>query len=158
MTTTVTNLWRPVGAYELRLIVRAGFTAYPPRLPGQPIFYPVCNEEYAVEIARRWNLTDPNSGYSGFVTRFRVPEEVASAFPRRVVGARRHEELWVPAEQLESFCGTFSEKIAVVRGWLGERFPSVADWSGPLGELDSADLARVVDLLAEAELRGGPRT
>ena len=43
--------------------------AFPPRLPEQPIFYPVLSEEYAVKIARDWNV--PASG-SGYVTRFEV--------------------------------------------------------------------------------------
>ena len=42
-----TVLFRPVGAKELELIRETGFTAFPPRVPGQPIFYPVLNEEYA---------------------------------------------------------------------------------------------------------------
>jgi hypothetical protein len=43
--------------------------AFPPRLPEQPVFYPVLSEQYAVKIARDWNV--PASG-SGFVTRFEV--------------------------------------------------------------------------------------
>ena len=50
-TETVT-LYRPVGPKELELIRASGFRAFPPRLPGQPIFYPVLTEEYAVNIAR----------------------------------------------------------------------------------------------------------
>jgi hypothetical protein len=63
------TLWRPVGPEELRLIEAAGMKQFPPRLPEQPIFYPVTTEEYAVKIARDWNF--PASG-SGFVTRFEV--------------------------------------------------------------------------------------
>jgi len=33
--------FRPVGENELELIRRSEFTAFPPRLPEQPIFYPV---------------------------------------------------------------------------------------------------------------------
>ena len=51
---TVT-LYRPTRAKELALIVAADFEAFPPRLPEQPIFYPVLNEEYAAQIARDWN-------------------------------------------------------------------------------------------------------
>jgi hypothetical protein len=46
------TLWRPVGPTELELIRRSGMRAFPPRLPEQPIFYPVLTEEYAVKIAR----------------------------------------------------------------------------------------------------------
>lgn len=75
MTETVT-LWRPTGPRELALVPEAGFRAWPPRLPDQPIFYPVLNEEYATRIARDWNV--PSSGV-GYVTRF----EVTKAFMDR---------------------------------------------------------------------------
>ncbi|BAY82632.1 ADP-ribosylation/crystallin J1 [Calothrix parasitica NIES-267] len=48
---TVT-LYRPVGEKELVLIKESGCKQFPPRLPEQPIFYPVLNQEYAIEIAR----------------------------------------------------------------------------------------------------------
>lgn len=48
-------LWRPVGIRELALIFAAKMAAFPPRLPDQPIFYPVLNEGYATQIARDWN-------------------------------------------------------------------------------------------------------
>ncbi len=41
------KLYRPVGTKELELVIRSGNKAFPPRLPEQPIFYPVLNEEYA---------------------------------------------------------------------------------------------------------------
>jgi hypothetical protein len=47
MIQTVT-LWRPVGPEELALIRAADMRAFPPRLPEQPIFYPVLSEDYAV--------------------------------------------------------------------------------------------------------------
>jgi len=50
-----TVLFRPVGQKELDLIRESDFTAFPPRLPEQPIFYPVLNEHYATQIAREWN-------------------------------------------------------------------------------------------------------
>lgn len=44
-------LYRPVGTRELELIRESDCRRFPPRLPEQPIFYPVLNEKYAVEIA-----------------------------------------------------------------------------------------------------------
>lgn len=44
-------LYRPVGLFELRLIQASDFTGFPPRLPEQPIFYPVLNRDYAEQIA-----------------------------------------------------------------------------------------------------------
>lgn len=96
----MTVLYRPVGPTELDLVGRSGFRRFPPRLPEQPFFYPVCNEQYAVEIAQRWNVRDSGVGY---VTRFYVRQEVASRYEPRVVGARYHEELWIPASELEAF-------------------------------------------------------
>ncbi|MFH7489628.1 hypothetical protein, partial [Pseudomonas syringae group genomosp. 7] len=68
---TVT-LWRPVGPEELALIRDLDMRGFPPRLPDQPIFYPVLSEDYAVKIARDWNV--PRSG-SGFVTKFEVRKD-----------------------------------------------------------------------------------
>lgn len=107
---TVT-LYRPVGPKELELIEQSGFTAFPPRLPEQPIFYPVTNEDYAIQIARDWNV--PASG-AGFVTRFVVDADYAARFPKKVVGAREHEELWVPAEELAEFNTHIIGKIEVI--------------------------------------------
>ena len=36
-----TTLYRPVGQAELDLIAATGYRPFPPRLPEQPIFYPV---------------------------------------------------------------------------------------------------------------------
>ncbi len=96
----IVTLYRPVGPSELALIERSGWKAFPPRLPEQPIFYPVTNEEYAIQIARDWNV--PASG-SGFVTRFDVKKSYADKFPVQNVGGPIHNELWVPAEELEEF-------------------------------------------------------
>ncbi|MDJ0699325.1 MAG: hypothetical protein QNJ07_05670 [Woeseiaceae bacterium] len=37
------TLYRPVGPAELDLIRDSGWQEFPPRLPEQPIFYPVLN-------------------------------------------------------------------------------------------------------------------
>ena len=95
-------LFRPVGANELALIEQSGFKAFPPRLPEQPIFYPVLNERYAVEIASKWN-TKYNADKKGYVTRFEVADEYVSKFPVQTAGASYHQELWVPAEELTEF-------------------------------------------------------
>ena len=49
------RLYRPVGQAEYDLIAQSGFTAYPPRLPEQPIFYPVLNERYILFAGVRLN-------------------------------------------------------------------------------------------------------
>lgn len=95
-----TTLYRPVGPVELKLIEDRGWKAFPPRLPEQPIFYPVLNEQYAAQIARDWNV--PASG-SGYVTAFDVESKYLSKFEVRTVGGQMHQELWVPAEELEEF-------------------------------------------------------
>lgn len=55
-TSDTLTLWRPVGPKELELIQLSGMRAFPPRLPDQPIFYPVLSEDYAIKIARDWNV------------------------------------------------------------------------------------------------------
>jgi hypothetical protein len=104
-------LYRPVGPKELALIEVSGWREFPPRLPEQPIFYPVLNEEYATQIARDWNV--PESG-SGFVTRFSVEAEFVSRYPVKIVGASIHQELWVPAEELAEFNQNIVGLIEVV--------------------------------------------
>lgn len=109
--TPFTTLFRPVGPKELELIAASGFRRFPPRLPDQPIFYPVLNEQYAVEIARDWNVKHSGAGY---VTRFRVPSDLLTKYPPQIVGARRHEELWVPAEELDPFNDKIDGLIEVI--------------------------------------------
>lgn len=96
-------LYRPVGQAEYDLIRASGFTAYPPRLPEQPIFYPVLNRQYAREICEKWNRHRADAQYRGYVTEFEIDDEYASRFPVQTVGASYHQELWVPAQELEEF-------------------------------------------------------
>ena len=70
-------LWRPTGPQELALVEESGWRAWPPRLPDQPIFYPVLNEDYATRIARDWNVKASGVGY---VTRFRVEKAYLDQF------------------------------------------------------------------------------
>jgi hypothetical protein len=97
------TLWRPVGQAELELIEESGWRRFPPRLRGQPIFYPVLNQEYATRIARDWNTKDPASGFAGYVLRFKVDAAYATRFPPQRVGGAGIDELWVPAEDLDEF-------------------------------------------------------
>ena len=113
MRLTVT-LYRPVGQRELDLIAASGYRAFPPRLLAQPIFYPVLDEEYAVQIARDWNTRDEASGYVGYVTRFAVDATFVERYPVRTVGASRHRELWVPAEELSEFNDHIVGRIEVI--------------------------------------------
>ena len=94
------TLYRPTGEKELALIAASEWRRFPPRLPEQPIFYPVLTEEYAIQIARDWNTRD---GGTGYVLRFEVESEYLKQFPAQTAGARVHQEYWIPAEQLEEF-------------------------------------------------------
>lgn len=113
------TLFRPVGPKELARIRELGWRAFPPRLHFQPIFYPVLNEAYARQIARDWNATKADTGYRGYVTRFEVDAAYAARFERRVVGGRQHEELWVPAEELDEFNAHIVGTIEVVAAYEG---------------------------------------
>ncbi|HEY9537639.1 MAG TPA: hypothetical protein VIS03_08600 [Kiloniellaceae bacterium] len=112
MDKTIT-LYRPTGSNELAKIRAADFEAFPPRLPEQPIFYPVTNEAYACQIARDWN-TKTGDG-KGFVTRFAVRRAFLEGFERKVVGGAQHEEYWIPAEQLDEFNANIVGKIEVIK-------------------------------------------
>ena len=108
------TLWRPVGPKELELIRQTGMRAFPPRLRDQPIFYPVLTEEYAVKIARDWNV--PASG-SGFVTRFQVKRSFIDRYDVKEAGGRSHLEYWIPAEQVDAFNDAIVGLIEVVRSF-----------------------------------------
>lgn len=107
---TVT-LWRPVGPVELRLIEESGFRAFPPRLPEQPIFYPVLNEAYAAQIARDWNV---KADGAGFVTRFEVRRDYLDGYAVQQAGGRDHLEYWIPAGEVPAFNGAIVGQITVV--------------------------------------------
>ena len=93
-------LYRPVGTEELRLVEESSWTRFQPRLPEQPIFYPVENEEYAIQIARDWNVKSSGSGH---VLRFDVDPIFLEKYPIQQVGNATHREYWIPAEDLEQF-------------------------------------------------------
>ena len=81
MEETVT-LYRPTGPEEIDLVKQTGYRRWPPRLPDQPIFCPVTNELYAVEIARDWNVRA--SGY-GCVTRFAVRKSFMDRYDQQIL-------------------------------------------------------------------------
>lgn len=109
----ITILFRPVGLEELDLIRANGFTAFPPRLPEQPIFYPVLNEDYARQIARDWNAK-MNASKVGYVTRFAVRTEFLQRYEIQTVGGVVHQEYWIPAEELVEFNQNIVGGIEVV--------------------------------------------
>ena len=109
--TDTTTLFRPVGPNELKLIEASGFARFPPRLAEQPIFYPVCNERYATEIASKWNVRDSGAG---FVTRFAVRSDLLERYEIQCVGAAHHLEHWVPADELEAFNDAIVGLIEVI--------------------------------------------
>lgn len=117
-----TILFRPVGQQELDLIRELDFAAFPPRLPEQPIFYPVLNEEYARQIARDWNAktNDPRVGY---VTRFAVRSEFLRGYEVQTVGGSRHQEYWIPAAELQELNKNIIGPIEVVAEYRGDGSP-----------------------------------
>lgn len=111
-TSETTFLFRPVNQAELDLIEQSGWTSFPPRLPEQPIFYPVTNEEYAIQISKEWNV--PAYGV-GYVTRFSVKTVYLTKFKVENVGGQIHNELWVSAEELEEFNSNIVGQIEVTK-------------------------------------------
>jgi len=107
-------LFRPVGQKEFDLIAESGFRHFPPRLEGQPIFYPVLNEEYATYIASKWNTTDAASGYVGYVLRFAVRADYLTGFEIHKVGSATALEYWIPADELPQFNQNLIGEIELV--------------------------------------------
>jgi hypothetical protein len=121
------TLYRPVGQKEMMLVIESNYSKFPPRLEWQPIFYPVLDKDYASEIAEKWNTRDEGGNYLGFVTRFEVLADEANKYPVQNVGARNHNELWVPSEELETFNQAIVGKIIVVKVFVGEDFKQAAN-------------------------------
>jgi hypothetical protein len=120
LSTTATDTvtcYRPTGPKELALVRESGFRRWPPRLPEQPIFYPVCNEEYAIQIARDWNA--PHDG-AGYVTRFEVRRAFMDPYPVQTVSAGTHTEWWIPAEDLNALNENIVGLIEVIHQFTKE--------------------------------------
>lgn len=115
--TETTTIYRPVGQQELDLIRDGGYREFPPRLPHQPIFYPVLNEEYATQIARDWNTK--SGSRRGFVTRFQVRAEFLRRYQIKTVGSSIHQEYWIPAEDLPEFNRNIVGLIEVIAEYQG---------------------------------------
>jgi hypothetical protein len=118
----LTTLYRPVGEKELELIKQSGYKEFPPRLEWQPIFYPVLNQQYAEKIALEWNTGDEFCGYAGYVVAFDMAEDYLRQFPVQNVGGEIHNELWIPAEQLEEFNKNIIGEIRLIKTFLGEKY------------------------------------
>ena len=114
-----TRLFRPVGQGEFDLIAANGFRAFPPRLPEQPIFYPVLTLEYAEQIARDWNTKDERSGFTGYVLEFDIDSEYLKRFDVQKAGGVKHLEYWIPAEELEKFNRHIGGEIRIVSKFIG---------------------------------------
>ncbi|MGE0128503.1 MAG: hypothetical protein AB7U82_10520 [Blastocatellales bacterium] len=115
--TATTTLYRPVGQEELDLIKISAYREFPPRLPDQPIFYPVLNEEYATQIARDWNTR--SGSQRGFVTRFQVSTEFLQRYEIQTVGGAIHQEYWIPADDLPEFNRNIAGLIEVIAEFQG---------------------------------------
>jgi hypothetical protein len=113
-------LFRPVGLEELLLIYRTGLRRFPPRLPEQPIFYPVLNADYAKRIARDWNTA--TGSMAGYVTEFAIGDAYVTAFPVHQVGSSQHRELWVPAKTLDEFNDHIEGRIRIVAAYFSSAF------------------------------------
>ncbi len=113
-------LYRPVGHRELELIGQANFKAFPPRLPDQPIFYPVLNAGYAREIAEGWNTK--RDTFAGYITRFNIDQNYSQKFQKEIVGKKTHEELWIPSNELEVFNKNIFGHIEVIAAYFGDGF------------------------------------
>ena len=121
MTVTAT-LFRPVGLHELALIWDEGMSGFPPRLPSQPIFYPVANITYARQIACDWNASDEKSGFAGFVCSFDVDGIYLSGLKPHQVGSSEHLEYWIPASDLSGFNAAIRGLIRLEEAFFGTKF------------------------------------
>ena len=111
------TLYRPIGPTELELVKASGFKRWPARLPEQPIFYAVTNQEYAEHIASQWNVKDSGAG---FITRFQVRKSFMDHYAIHQVGSTIHSEWWIPAEDLGSLNDNIVGKIEIIGEYRSE--------------------------------------
>ena len=102
--------YRPIGPQELDKLVQSDYKEWPARLPEQPIFYPVTNEQYTIEITR-WNVKQFGAGY---VTKFEVKKEFMDNYDIHTVGAHYHTEWWIPSEELDKLNANIVGKIEII--------------------------------------------
>jgi hypothetical protein len=110
-------VFRPIGPEERQLLAASGWKRWPPRLPHQPIFYPVTNEQYAQEIASSWNVSESGRGY---VTRFHVRRQFMERYQIHTVGSTYHAEWWIPSEDLEKLNENIVGNIEVIAAFEPE--------------------------------------
>ncbi len=147
---TVT-MYRPVGPKEKALLEEAEFSKWPDRLPHQPFFYPVTNEQYASEIAEKWNV--PASG-EGFVTKFEVKREFVDRYEVHKVGGRDHTEWWIPAEDLEELNQNLVGPIEIIKAYRKEVAAAEEQALKTVRQID-AELTWIrADILRDANLAG----
>ena len=61
------------------------------------------------------------------MTQFEVLEEIVNKYPAQNVGARNHNELWVPSEELEAFNQAIVGNIKVTKVFMGKDFKKAAN-------------------------------
>lgn len=105
------TLYRPVNQAELDLIIKEDWNKFPPRLEGQPIFYPVLNEKYAEQITKEWNV--PSYGI-GHVLKFEVKDHFLENYKIEKVGLDHHLEYWIPSEDLDLMHANMIGKIELI--------------------------------------------
>jgi len=107
----LTTLYRPVNKAELDLIAESGWTKFPPRLPEQPIFYPVLSLSYAKKI-HKWNI---NAYGEGYIVEWDMDStHLAIMYDVHNVGGRDDNELWIKAENLDVFNKLIIGKIRLI--------------------------------------------
>jgi len=104
------TLYRPINNEEFDLIKLSNFSKFPPRLDSHPIFYPVVNLKYALELSQ-WNM---HSYGAGFITKFKIKKEFLDNFEIHCVGDNYHLEYWIPAEELDKFNSNIVGKIELI--------------------------------------------
>jgi len=117
------ELFRAVGQGEHDMVKESG--KFPARMPWQPLFCPMLEESYAVEVARGHHTQDPASGYVGYVLRFRVRRAFIERYdPVTAGGVEHHREYRIPAEDLADLNKNLVGPIEVLHSFRGSRASS----------------------------------
>ncbi|HEX8178820.1 MAG TPA: hypothetical protein VF525_04680 [Pyrinomonadaceae bacterium] len=119
-TELTTTLYRTTGRTEVTLIGKSDYRKFPPRLSDQPTFQAMLSEEYALKIARDWQMKYSADGFA-YVVRFRVRSMYLSKFVPRTVGGAQHREYWIPARELYLLNRNIVGLIEVIAEFIAPR-------------------------------------
>ena len=143
----------PVTQLELEEIFKLGMCRFPPRGPGNPVFWPNLLVDDAAWMARS-HLTNFPPGYAGYVLAFSFRSEVADDIDSWAKPQENKARLvYLPASSFDNINRNVDFPICVVGAYFGPGHQGYVSQSGILADLlISQQLARLAGALSSCQL------